>query len=261
MKFKKISYIEFIVLFFLAIHLLLFTSSHAVYFSNTLALDTDISDKKLQTGPKNTSLVGTTSTTTTPTSTTKNFDPNELIFSDPFYLSNDTLILDKIFLGENSSDTTNREVQFFIEKGLINASLVTYNMGYYIEDPNVFGSTSESNSLSNSQGTGPVNTYAKGSGVFLTENGDIIKWDAFDQIINKSKDAVLYAGIIFFSSADSKNNALSFLTNQVGLYEFSIDSNINTTTTTATKTTTDINTTDAPNTTDRTIWSWPYTFK
>ena len=64
MKLGKISYIEFIVLFFLAIHLLLFTSSHAFYFSNTLALDTDISDKKLQTGPENTSLVGTTSTTT-----------------------------------------------------------------------------------------------------------------------------------------------------------------------------------------------------
>ena len=255
MRHRKISFIEFIVLFFLVIHLLLFTSSHAFYSSSSLALDKDISDKKLQTGPENTSLAGTT------TITTKNFDLNELIFSDPFYLSNDTLILDKIFLGENSSDTINREVQFFVEKGLINTSLVTYNVGYYVEDPNFFGSSSESNSLGNSQDTGSVNTYAKGSGIFLTENGDIIKWDAFDQIINKSKDTLLYVGIIFFSSADSKNNALSFLTNQVGLYEFSTDFNINTTTTTATKTTTDINTTEAPNITHRTIWSWPYTFK
>jgi hypothetical protein len=253
MKHGKISFIEFIVLFFLVIHLLLFTSSHAFYSSSTLVLDKDISDKKLQTGPENTSLAGTT--------TTKNFDLNEVIFSDPFYLSNDTLILDKVFLGENSSDTINREVRFFVEKGLINASLVTYNVGYYVEDPNFFGSSSESNSLGNNQDTGSVNTYAKGSGIFLTENGDIIKWDALDQIINKSKDTFLYAAIIFFSSADSKNNALSFLTNQVGLYEFSIDSNINTSTTTATKTTTDINTTEAPNTTHRTISSWPYTFK
>jgi hypothetical protein len=259
MKHGKISFIEFIVLFFLVIHLLLFTSSHAFYSSSTLALDTDISDKKLQTGPENNSLAGTNTTTTT--TTTKNFDLNELIFSDPFYLSNDTLILDKIFLGENSSDTINMEVQFFVEKGLINASLVTYNVGYYVEDPNLFGSSSESNSLSNSHDTGSVNTYAKGSGIFLTENDDIIEWDALDQIINKSKDTFLYAGIIFFSSHDSKNNALSFLTNQVGLYEFSIDSNINTSTTTATKTTTDINTTKAPNMTHRTIWSWPYTFK
>ena len=240
MKHGKISFIEFIVLFFLAIHLLLFTSSHAFYSSSTLALDTDISDKKLQTSPENTSLVGTNTTTFTTTTTTKNFDLNEVIISDPFYLSNDTLILDENLLGENSSDTTNREVQFFVEKGLINASLVTYNVGYYVEDPNFFGSSSESNSLSNSHDAGSVNTYAKGSGIFLTEKGDIIKWDAFDQIINKSKDTFLYVGIIFFSSADSKNNALSFLTNQVGLYEFSIDFNINTTTTTATKTTTDI---------------------
>src|SRR3989337_1071110 len=110
MKHGKISYIEFIALFFLAIHLFLFTSSHTFYSLSTLALDTDISDKKLQTGPENISLVGTNTTTTT---TTKNFDFNELIFLDPFYLSNDTLILDKIFLGENSSDTTNIEVQFF----------------------------------------------------------------------------------------------------------------------------------------------------
>jgi hypothetical protein len=258
MKRGKIFFIEFIVLFFLAIHLLLFTSSHAFYSSSTLALNTDVSDKKLQTGPENTSLVGTTTTTT---ATTKNFDLNEVIISDSFYLSNDTLILDKILLGVNSSDTINREVQFFVEKGLINASLVTYNVGYYVEDPNLFGSSSEYNSLSNSQDAGSVNTYAKGSGIFLTENGDIIKWDAFDQIINKSKDTFLYVGIIFFSSADSKNNALSFLTNQAGLYEFSIDFNINTATTTATKTTSDINTTDPPNTTHRTIWSWPYTFK
>src|SRR5918993_5665190 len=144
MKHGKISFIEFIVLFFLVIHLLLFTSSHAFYSSSTLALDTDISDKKLQTGPENKSLAGTNTTTTT--TTTKNFDLNELIFSDPFYLSNDTLILDKIFLGENSSDTINMEVQFFVEKGLINASLVTYNVGYYVEDPNLFGPSSESNS-------------------------------------------------------------------------------------------------------------------
>jgi hypothetical protein len=257
MKHGKISFIKFIVLFFLVVHLLIFTSSHAFYSSSTLALDTGISDKKLHTSPKNNSLAGTNTTTTTTTTTTKNFDLNELIFSDPFYLSNDTLILDKILLGENSSDTITREVRFFVEKGLINASLVTYNVGYYVEDPNFFGSSSESNSLDNSHDTGSVNTYAKGSGILLTENDGIIKWDALDQIINKSKDTFLYAGIILFSSADSKNNALSFLTNQVGLYEFSIDSNINTATTTATKTTTDINTTEAPNITHRTIWSWP----
>ena len=223
MKHVKISSIGFVALFSLAIQLLLFTSSQAFYPSGTLALDRDISNKKLQISPENTTtLVG---------STTKNIDLNKLIFSDPFYLSNDTLILDKILLVENSSAVTNRqEVQFFVERGLINVSLVTYNVGYYVEDPNFSGSNSEPNSLRNGNEAEAGENYAKGSGIFLTENGDFIKWDAFDQVINKSNDTFVYAGIIFFSSADTKNNALSFLTNQVGLYEFSINSKDATTT-------------------------------
>ena len=127
-------------------------------------------------------------------------------------------------------------------------------MGYYVEDPNFRGSSSEPNSLRNSHEAEAGENYSKGSGIFLTENGDIIKWDAFDQIINKSNDTFVYAGIIIFSSADTTNNALSFLTNQVGLYEFSINSN-NATTTAAD--TTNYKTTTTPVTTHRTIWSWP----
>ena len=252
MKHVNISYIGFIALFSLAIQLLLFTSSQAFYPLSTLALDKDINDNKSQSSSENTSIVGTT---------TQNNSLNELFFSDPFYLSNDTLILDKILI-DNSSATTNREVQFFVERGFINASLVTYNVGYYVEDPNVSGSSSESNSLRNIHDVVSGENYAKGSGILLTENGDIIKWDAFDQIINKSKyHSFFYAGIIFFSSAaDSKNNALSFLTNQVGLYEFSIDSKNATITTTDTDTDNITTTTTAPNTTHRTIWLWPYTY-
>lgn len=166
MKHVKISYFEFVALFFLAILLLLFTSSKAFYSSSTLALDKDIFNKKLQSSPENTTLVGTK---------TQVIDLNKVIFSNPFYLPNDTLTLDKILLLENSSATTNREVQFFVERGLINASLVTYNVGYYVKDPNFGGSSSESNSLRNSHEAGSGGNYAKGSGIFLTENGDIIK--------------------------------------------------------------------------------------
>ena len=41
------------------------------------------------------------------------------------------------------SSTIYREVQFFVERGVINTSLVTYNVGYYIEDSNMNGSNSE----------------------------------------------------------------------------------------------------------------------
>jgi hypothetical protein len=232
MKHVKISYIGFIALFFLTIKLMLFTSSQAVYPLNALSLDKYLYNRKSQSSTGNTNLIDTT----------QNKDSAELIFSNPSSLLNDTLILDKIFI-ENSS-ITNREVQFYVERGFINTSLVTYTMGFYIEDSNLRGTSRESNPLINNPKAGSGQNYAKGLGIFLIENGRIIKSDGLKQIINKLNDTFLYAGMIFFFPADSKNNALSFLKNQVGLHEFSIDTKkINTTTT---------------NTINRTVWLWLY---
>ena len=233
MKHVKISCIGYIALSFLIIHFML-SASQSVEPMSIQAFDEAL-NKKSQSNLENTNLL----------STSRNNYSSTLIFSDPFYLSNNTLILGKILIQKSS--TINSELQFFVEKGLIDASLVTYNVGHYVEDISMNASAPESKPLSNSLKTESSSNYAKGSGIFLTENEGIIKWDAFDQIINKSDDTSLYTGIIFFSPADSGNGEISFLKNQVGLYEFSIDIDSNTTTP---------STTTAP-TTHRTIWFWP----
>ena len=128
--------------------------------------------------------------------TTQNNKFSTLIFSNPFYLSNDTLMLGKIPI--ETSDTINREAQFFVERGIINTSMVTYNVGYYIKDSKKNGSNSNSVPLRIDPKTETGPNYAKGSGIFLTENGDIIEREAFYQIINKSAGKVLYAGMISF---------------------------------------------------------------
>ncbi|WP_186433969.1 hypothetical protein [Candidatus Nitrosocosmicus arcticus] len=230
-----ISCIGYIALSFLIIHFML-SASQSVELMSIQAFEKAV-NKKSQSNLENIDLL----------STSRNNDSSTLIYSDPFYLSNNTLILDKILIQKSS--TINSEIQFFVEKGLINASLVTYNVGYYVEDINMNSSAPESRPLSSSLNTESSSNYAKGSGIFLTENGGIIKWDAFDQVIYKSGETFLYAGMIFFSPADSDNSELSFLKNQVGLYEFSIDVDSNTNTTVPTVPT-------AP-TTHRTIWFWP----
>lgn len=227
MKNVNISRIGYIALSYLIIHFML-SASQSVEPMSIQALAEAVS-KKSQGNLENINLL----------STSLNNDSSTLIFSDPFYLSNNTLILDKILIQKSS--TINSEIQFFVEKGLINASLVTYNVGYYVEDINMNSSAPEFIPLSKNLKTESSSNYAKGSGIFLTQNGGIIKWDAFDQIIDKSDDTFLYAGIVFFSPAHSGNSDLSFLKNQVGLYEFSVDTDSNTTTPT----------------THRTIWFWP----
>jgi len=166
----------------------------------------------------------------------RNNDSSTLIFSNPFYFSNSTLILDRILI--ENTNSINSEVQFFVEKGLINTSLVTYNVGYDVEDFNTNASSLESKPLNNGLKTDSSSNYAKGSGIFLTENGGIIRWDAFDQIINKSIATFFYAGMIFFSPPENGNGELSFLKNQVGLYEFSVDIDIDSNTTTSSTPTT-----------------------
>ena len=154
----------------------------------------------------------------------ENNNSSTLIFSITFYLSNATRMLGKIPIEKSS--TINREVQFFVERRVINTSMVTYSVGYYVEDSNMNGSTSDSKSLSNDLKSDSGPNYAKGYGIFLTENGGSIEWDAFDQIMDKSDDKGLFAGIMFFSPATTtadKNDELSFLKNRGGLYEFSID--------------------------------------
>ena len=153
-----------------------------------------------------------------------NNNSSTLIFSITFYLSNATQMLGLISIEKSS--TINREVQFFVERRVINASMVTYNVGNYVEDSNMNGPTSDSISLSNYLKSESGLNYAKESGIFLTENGSIIDWNALDQIMDKSDDKVLCAGIMFFPPATTtgdKNDELSFLKNRAGVYEFSID--------------------------------------
>ena len=183
------------------------------------------------------------------TDTTQN-NSSTLIFSNPFHLSNATLMLGKTPVEKSS--TINREIQFFVERGVINTSLVTYNVGYYVEDSNMDGSNSDPKPLSIDRKTESGPNYAKGLGILLTENVGIFEWDAFDQIISKSDDKILYAGMIFLSPTTDKNDELSFLKNPVGLYKFSIDND----------------TTFSLNSIiiiiffsiHRTIWLWPYTY-
>jgi hypothetical protein len=59
----------------------------------------------------------------------------------------------------------------------------------------------------------------------MTQNRrGIIKWDVFDQIINKIDHNILYTKMIYFSTANDKCDEIAFLKNQVRLYEFSIES-------------------------------------
>jgi hypothetical protein len=133
-------------------------------------------------------------------------------------------------------------------------------VGYYIEDSPINGSYSESKPQSSGLKTESGPNYATGSGIFLTANGGLIKWDAVDHIVHKLGDKFLYSGIIFFSPADEKNHELAFLENQVGLYGFSIDSDTTTTTTTlssASPPSPPSPATAAPEvTTQRSIWLW-----
>ena len=196
--------------------------------------------------------------------TIQNNKSDTLIFSNPFYLSNATIILAKVPI--EISISMNREVQFYVERGVINSTLVTYNVGYYVEDSTIDGSKPEFKPLSSDLETKTSPNYSKGSGIFLTENGDIIEWDAFDQIINKSNDTVHYAGMIFFSPVIAdKNDELSLLKNRVGIYEFSIEadditkspSSSHLSTSSSSSSTTSA--TSATPTTQRTIWLWPNT--
>jgi len=164
------------------------------------------------------------------------------------------------------SDTINREAQFFVERGIINTSMVTYNVGYYIKDSKKNGSNSNSIPLRIDPKTETGPNYANGSGIFLTENGGIIEWDAFDQIINKSNDTVHYAGMIFFSPVVAgKNDELSLLKNRVGIYEFSIEADDITKSpspshlSTSSSSSSTTSATSATPTTQRTIWLWPNT--
>ncbi|MDF0682002.1 MAG: hypothetical protein P0116_13670 [Candidatus Nitrosocosmicus sp.] len=185
-----------------------------------------------------------------------------LIFSNPFYLSNATIMLAKVPIEKSSS--INREVQFYVERGIINSTLVTYNVGYYVEDSPIDGSKPELKALSTDPKIKKSPNYAKGSGIFLTENGGIIEWDAFDQIIDKSNDSIHYTGMIFFSPvvADKKDE-LSLLKNRVGIYEFSIEADDSTKSPSpsdlSTSSSSVTTATPATPTTHRTIWLWPNT--
>jgi hypothetical protein len=156
--------------------------------------------------------------------TIQNKKPDTLIFSNPFYLSNATTMIAKGSIEKSSS--INREVQFYVERAVINSTLVTYNVGYYIEDSPIDWFKPELKPLSRELKTKTKTSpdYFKGSGIFLTENESIIEWSAFDQIIDKSNDSIHYAGMIFFSPiVAGKYDGLSFLKSLVGIYEFSIE--------------------------------------
>jgi len=160
-----------------------------------------------------------------------------------------TIMLAKVPIEKSSS--INKEVQFYVERGVINSTLVTYNVGYYVEDSTIDGSKPEFKPLSRGLETKPSPNYSKGSGIFLTENGDIIEWDAFDQIINNSAGKVPYAGMSFFLPTVNRKYELSLLKNRLGSYKFSIDYD--------TTPFLSAYTTNSDTSTQRTIWFWPHT--
>jgi len=128
--------------------------------------------------------------------TTQNNNFSTLIFSNPFYLSNDTLMLGKIPL--EKSDTINREAQFFVERGIINTSMVTYNVGYYIKDSKKNGSNSDSIPLSIDLKTETGPNYANGSGIFLTENGALLNGMHSTKLSTTQLVRFLTQGCLFF---------------------------------------------------------------
>jgi len=197
--------------------------------------------------------------------TIQNNRSDTLIFTNPFYLSNATTKLAIVPIEKSRS--INREVQFYVERGVINSTLVKYNVGYYVKDSTFDRSKPEFNSLSSDLKTKTSPNYSKSSGIFLTENGSIIGWDAFDQIIDKSNDTIHYAEMIFFSPVvTDKNDELSLLKNRVRIYEFSIEADDITNSpssshlpTSSSSTTPVTPATLANPTTHRTIWLWPNT--
>ena len=195
--------------------------------------------------------------------TIQNKKSDTLIFSNPFYLSNATIMLANVPIEKLGS--INREVQFYVERGVINSTLVTYNVGYYVEDYFIDGSKPEFNLLSSDLKTKTGSDYSRGYDIFLIENEGILKWDAFDQIIDKSNDTIHYAGMIFFSPVVAdKNDELSLLINRVGIYEFSIEADDITKSPSPSHLTTSSSSlsttaTSATLTTHRTIWLWPDT--
>ena len=78
---------------------------------------------------------------------TKKSNLTTSFFSNPLYMSNTTLMLNKIPFEKSS--TIRGKVQFFVESGVVVASLVTYNVGYYEKDSSMIGSNSKFNPLSN----------------------------------------------------------------------------------------------------------------
>ena len=128
--------------------------------------------------------------------TTQNNNFSTLIFSNPFYLSNDTLMLGKIPL--EKSDTINREAQFFVERGIINTSMVTYNVGYYINDSKKNGSNSNSVPLRIDPKTETGPNYANGSGIFLTENGALLNGMHSTKLSTTQLVRFLTQGCLFF---------------------------------------------------------------
>lgn len=194
--------------------------------------------------------------------TIQNKKSDTLIFSNPFYLSNATIMLAKVPI-EKSSPIIG-EVQFYDERGVINSTLVTYNLGYYEEDSTIDGSKLEFKPLSSELKTKTSPNYSKGYGIYLTENKGIIEWNAFDQIIDKSNDTIHYAGMIFFSPiVTGKNDGLSFLKNRVGIYELSIEADDITKSPSPSQVSTSLSSSTTPSTlsptTHRTIWLCPNT--
>ena len=184
MKSAKISWCFIIISPFLIIYFVLFAlqlgePASIQAFNETLY-------SMSQSYPKNNSLPGTT----------KNNNFSTLIFSNPFYLSNDTLMLGKIPL--EKSDTINREAQFFVERGIINTSMVTYNVGYYIKDSKKNGSNSNSIPLRIDPKTETGPNYANGSGIFLTENGALLNGMHSTKLSTTQLVRFLTQGCLFF---------------------------------------------------------------
>ena len=166
-------------------------------------------------------------------------ESDDLMLSNPFYTSNNSILLNKFNLHSGSDSTATKDLQIFYELGLINNLETVHNIGYYIEESKSrapLNGTIVYNQITNSSIDNRIK-FAKGTGFYVSTDADIIGWNAYDQVISYSGNMTKYLGIIYFSTNEIPGGKLSSLNNKAGIYEYDLYSN---------------------GSAVRNIWLWPY---
>ena len=151
----------------------------------------------------------------------------DLLLSNPFYSSKDSMVLNKLNLNSMSDSNATKELKIFYELGLINNSKTVHNIGYYIEELRPMAALNES-MLDNQIGESLTDNhlkFGKGTGFYLAADADVIGWNAYDQVFNTLGNITKYLGIIYFTTNEIPGGILSSFNNKVGIYEYDLYSN------------------------------------